>query len=170
MAVQSVHIKSNKASDHLCTRSRSWQWICQDRRGTKSTDYNAGKYHGHRESKEPKKKSEQDEILACIVGLNCWFNDDLSKNKSQRRGAHWMHRKCELVTGELSGGSRSGVEGEQKLCKPHTERQRGPRTHSLTPSLSVYTFLSTPPPVICLSGNVFLHLFVESKCFSICPP
>lgn len=99
----------------------------------------------------------------------CWLNNNLSNNKTSG-GGYWMHRKWELMTWELSGGSRSGVEGEQKLCKPHTEQERGPRMHSLTPSLSVYTFLYMPPHVFRLSDNVFLHLFVKPKWFSICPP
>lgn len=76
-----------------------------------------------------------------------------------------MHRKCELVTQELSGGSRSGVEGEQKLCKPHTERERGP-PDTLADAKSVC--LSTPSSVqphlwFVLSDNVSLHLFVRPK-------
>lgn len=76
-----------------------------------------------------------------------------------------MHRKCELVTQELSGGSRSGVEGEQKLCKPHTERERGP-PDTLADAKSVC--LSTPFSVrphlwFVLSDNVSLHLFVRPK-------
>lgn len=77
------------------------------------------------------------------------------------------HRKCQLVTGELSGGSRSGVGGEQKLCKLHTEWLRGPRTCSLTLSLSVYTFLYPLLHVVCLSDNVFLHRLSSLNAFQI---
>lgn len=76
-------------------------------------------------------------------------------------GDYWTHTKCELVTWQLSGGSRSGVGGKQKLCKPHTEQERGPRTHSLTPSLSVCTFLYMPLHVLCWL-TVFSNICLSS--------
>lgn len=39
----------------------------------------------------------------------------------------------------------------------------------LTPGLPVCTFLCMPLHAVCLSDNVFLHPFVESKRSSICP-
>lgn len=96
------------------------------------------------------------------------FLTSVKKGKRGRRrpveGGHWMHRKCELVTQELSGGSRSGVEGEQKLCKPHTERERGP-PDALADAKSVCLHLFSVRPHLwfVLSDSVSLHLFVRSK-------
>lgn len=50
-----------------------------------------------------------------------------------------------------------------------TKQERGPRMYFLTPGLPVCTFLCMPLHAVCLSDNVFLHPFVESKRFSICP-
>ena len=94
------------------------------------------------------------------------FLTSVKKGKRGRRrpveGGHWMHRKCELVTQELSGGSRSGVEGEQKLCKPHTERERGP-PDALADAKSVclHLFFCTPPPLVCFVRQRFLTSFCQ---------
>lgn len=59
-------------------------------------------------------------------------------------------------------GAGQGSEVNKSFVSP-TQSKRGPRMHSLTPSLSVYTFLNMPPHVSCLSDNVFLHPSVKSK-------
>lgn len=79
--------------------------------------------HVHGESKET--KSRQEEILAC-VGVEAADLTMISLKKQKPvEGGTGCTGNAKLVTGELSGGSRSGVRGEQKLGKPHTERGRG---------------------------------------------
>lgn len=85
----------------------------------------------------------------------------ISAKTNASGGNYWTRTKCELVIGQLSGGNRSGVGGKQKLCKPHTEQERGPRTHSLTPSLSVCTFLYMPLHVLCWP-TVFSNICLSS--------
>ena len=56
-----------------------------------------------------------------------------------------------------------GSEVNKSFVSPTQSEGEAPRTHSLTPSLSVCTFLHTPQAVVCLFNNVFLDLLVESS-------
>lgn len=57
---------------------------------------------------------------------------DHSKDKGNRR-QHWIDRKYGLGAGKVSGGCRSEVRSEQKLCWPHKNQVRGSRALSLAP-------------------------------------
>lgn len=61
-------------------------------------------------------------------------------------------------------GAGQGSKVNKSFVSPTQSEREAPRTHSLTPSLSVYTFFSVRPHLwFVLSDSVSLHLFVRSK-------